>query len=647
MPIFLKPFILFIILITSCVINAQKEIDTQSNAIDKDRELLEQALNYIDKESEDRKKAFIIGHDVLRRTKNESNRIAAHKVLVSYHYNKYATDSALFYAKNAVQLIGNKQDSLSLKSLSSFYLFLSNASRDKNLLKDSKKWALKGIDAAQKCGDLKIMDKHTISLANAYRIMGDTPKALELLELNLEDKENPNRYETYALCYGSLENYTLALFYHQKALDYYTTVNDQRSSAIALMNIGVAYLDLYKDDEALIYFNRSLLIAREYDYPLIVLNDLLNISVVYRAKNELKKAKKVYNDVLTISQKSGYLKQQLFVYQWLKEIAIEEKRFKEALGYTEKKNKIKDSINKLQKDKEITKLEVQYETLKKEKEIAVLKKNQELKVLEIKREQSQKEIISYAFIIILIPLIGLLFIYYQKLKSQNLLNKKQKEIGEQKIEALIRSQELKLIKTSINTQHKERKRIAQELHDRIGGNLAAIKLQFSSVKENSENLELIYEQLDDTYEQVRILSHDLIPEKFIHSNFTQLLNEYMENIGNASELTINISTYQENKINGIDPLFHNELFSVFQELITNTIKHASASKVEIQINLVGNSILINFEDNGKGFDSSNGSLGLGLTNIENRIQKLSGSMYIDSRLRRGTIFNIEIPMQIH
>lgn len=643
-PLFIRFIIVFLLLITTAITSAQKVMETPSKTFNAERQLLEQAKNYLDEESKDRIKAFAIGHDVLKKTNNETHKIAAYALLTSYHYKKYATDSALFYAKKAILIIGDKQDSLSLKSLASFYLFLSNASRDKNLIKDSKKWALKGIEAAEKCGDLNIKDSHTISLANAYRIMGDTPKALKLLETNLEDKEKSSRYEALALCYLSLKNYTKALFYHQKALEYYTTFDDHRSKAIALMNIGVVYLDMYKDDDALAYFNRSLLIAREFNYPLIVLNNLLNISVVYEAKNEIKKAKKVYNDVLTVSQESGYLKQQLFVYQRLKEIAIGEKKYKAALGFTEKKNLLQDSINTLQKDKEIANLEVQYETLKKEKEITLLKKNQEFKVLEIEKQQSQKKTLTYAFIIIVIPLIGLLFLYYQKLKNQNLLNKKQKEIGEQKIDTLIRDQELKLIKNAIKVQDKERTRIAQELHDRIGGNLAAIKLQFSSIKEGSESLEIIYQQLDDSYNQVRILSHDLIPEKFRHSNFTQLLKEYMENIGNASNLQISISTYQENKINAIAPWFHNELFSVFQELITNTMKHANASTVEIQIDFIDDSIFIIYEDNGKGYDTATATHGIGLSNMNNRIQNLSGTIAIDSQLGRGTIFNFNLPV---
>ncbi|WP_024772378.1 tetratricopeptide repeat-containing sensor histidine kinase [Aquimarina macrocephali] len=643
MTIFSKPTLVFIFLIVCSIAKAQTKEGGNLKIPKKDHELLEQAKNYLEEENEEQKEAFRISHDVLKRTKSEKNKVIANSILSKYHYYKYATDSSLFYAKKAVGLIGNKQDSLSLKYLSSLYTTLSNASRDKNLIEASKKWALKGIETAQKSGNLEDLDKHTSNLAITYRLVGNIPKALELLESTLSYRENPNRYASIAICYLELKNYTKALFYHKKALDYYITTDNKRSEAITLLNIGAVYMDMNEDDMALVYFNKSLPIAEEYNYPLIILNNMLNISEVFQSKKEFKKAKKGYNEVLSLARESGYLEQQLYIYQRLKVIALEEKKYKKALDYTEKKNQIQDSIHNLQKDEEVAKLEIQYETLKKEKEITILKKNQEFKVLEIKRQQFQKQTLTYAFIVILIPLAGLLFLYYQRLKNQRLLHKKEKEIGEQKIEALIRGQELKLIKNSISIQDKERKRIAQQLHDRIGGNLAAIKLQFNSVKKKSENLDVIYQQLDETYKQVRELSHDLIPKKFRHNNFIQLLKEYMQNIGNASKLSIHISTYSEHKINEIDHSFHNQLFSIFQELITNTIKHANARKVEIQIDFIDDLTHIIYEDNGNGFDISVTSLGIGLSNIESRIQKLSGVMHIDSRLKRGTIITIEIP----
>ncbi|MHA7058691.1 tetratricopeptide repeat-containing sensor histidine kinase [Aquimarina sp. M1] len=620
------------------------ETSKQLKNIPNDRELLDNARDYLTSENEDRENAFRISHEILKRTNSENNIVTAYNILSSYHYRTYATDSALYYGKKALQLNKSKHDTLSLKSLSISYKLLSNASRDKNLIEDSKKWALKGIETAKKIQDLEELYWHTANLAITYRISGNIQKALEIFESTLEFQENPNSYGSIALCHIDLKNYTKAIFYHKKALDFYIADNNQRSVAISLMNIGAVYLEMGEGDKALVYFNKSLPIAKKHGYPLITLNNLINISEVFQLQKNFKKAIEGYTNVLTMAKQSGYFRQQLYVYDRLKAIALIEKQPEKVIAYMEKKIHLKDSINKIQRDEEVSKLEVEYETLKKEKEITVLKKNQELKVLEIEKQQTQKKTLTYAFIIIIIPLAGLLFLYYQKIKNQDLLIKKQDEIAKQKIKTLLQDQELTLIKTSVSIQDKERKRIAQELHDRIGGNLAAIKLQFSATApKNMENFDFLSQQLDDTYKQVRMLSHDLIPEKFKQNNFTHLLKEYTQNIGNASELSIKISTYQEKKINKIDHSFQNNLFSVFQELITNTIKHANASNIQIQIDLIENLFHIIFEDDGKGFDTSNTSFGIGLSGVKNRIQKLSGAMHMDSRLGRGTIINIEIP----
>ncbi len=638
-------FILVLTLIgMSSVAYSQKKTEDRLD----ERKLLEKSLEYLEKESKEYEKAYEIGHNILQNTKSKHNKILSFKTLSLYHYYKYTSDSAIFYANKGLELTSSRKDSSSLKLSSRFYLILSQASRDKGLIEDSKKWALKGIEIVKAFKNKEKLIEHELNLARTYRIKGNTPKALELFKTAAKRRTDPAIYTSIAICYLDLKKFEQALFYHKKTLKIYDTIstiaNRNRKKAVVLLNIGAVYSEMHKNKKALSYFNKSLEIAKAYNYPLISLNDMLNIGVVLEDEKEFTEAKNVYKDALSLAKYKGYLKQQSFAYQRLKEIAVLEKNYKDALRYTEKNKKLNDSIGSLQKDEEIAKLEIQYETLKKEKEISNLKKDQQLRNLEINREQSQKKIMLFGFIIILIPLTGMLVQYYQKLKHQSLLNQKQKELGEQKIEALIRNQELKLIRNSINAQYKERKRIAKELHDRIGGNLAAIKLQFSSIKENKKILNPIYHQIDDTYQQVRVISHDLIPKKFNHNDFTQVVKEYMNNIGEASNLTIHISTYQEDEINRMDLSFHNELFSVFQELITNTIKHANANMVEIQIDFIYDHLNIIFEDNGKGFNPYTKSSGIGLSNIENRVKKLSGHLNIDSNKVRGTIVRIEIPI---
>jgi len=183
------------------------------------------------------------------------------------------------------------------------------------------------------------------------------------------------------------------------------------------------------------------------------------------------------------------------------------------------------------------------------------------------------------------------------------------------------------------------------MHDSVGGNLAAIKLQFSQLYNHPDKLKLIYSQLDDTYEQVRNLSHNLLPKKIRENDFVFLVKEYIHTVEDASEITINLSFYDEEKINTLSKILQNELFSIFQELTTNTLKYAKAKTIDIQLDVLNECLFFVYEDDGIGFDLSMITLGIGLTNIKNRVENYNGILHIDSKPNRGTNINIEIPLK--
>ncbi|WP_273567844.1 sensor histidine kinase [Maribacter halichondriae] len=289
-------------------------------------------------------------------------------------------------------------------------------------------------------------------------------------------------------------------------------------------------------------------------------------------------------------------------------------------------------------------LEVQYETLQKEKEIDSLQEDQILKAAELKRQKTIKNAFLIGFLIILIPIFALLYVYYQKLQAQSQLSSQQEELNKQKMAALKQEQELNLIKASIDGQDEERKRIAQELHDSIGGNLAGIKLQLASLDGTSKKLKPISDQLDETYQLVRDISHTLIPKKFREHEFTGLLQEYLNSISGTGQVQIGFHPHPKGKINTIDEKEQLELFNIVKELMTNTLKHAEATKVDIHLSLIDDELSLLFEDNGNGFDATVATDGIGFQNIKNRVAELKGKLHIDSTLKRGTIISIEIPI---
>ena len=86
------------------------------------------------------------------------------------------------------------------------------------------------------------------------------------------------------------------------------------------------------------------------------------------------------------------------------------------------------------------------------------------------------------------------------------------------------------------------------------------------------------------------------------------------------------------------------VYRIIQELLNNAIKHADASEIDVQLNKIDGTLLIMVEDNGNGFDHENAKLGLGLGNLQSRVNVLRGEMEIDSSHERGTSVTVHIPL---
>ncbi|WP_299123397.1 sensor histidine kinase [uncultured Winogradskyella sp.] len=290
-------------------------------------------------------------------------------------------------------------------------------------------------------------------------------------------------------------------------------------------------------------------------------------------------------------------------------------------------------------------LELKYETLEKEKEIDKLQEDQLLQEAEIERQKTIKYAFLIGFLVLLIPIILLLVVYYQKLQTQSLLNTQQEAMNQQEVKNLLQTQELELAKNAISVQSKERGRIARELHDSIGGNLAGIKLKMNSLGDNKPEFRQILNQLDTTYNQVREISHSLIPEEFETTVFTDLLGDYIQTISEDSSLNLRFEAYPKDFLNTINVQLQVGLLNIIKELVTNAMKHSEAEEIIIQLTSPSNEkgIELIYEDDGIGFDLEKVNKGIGLNNMETRVAEFNGTISINTAKNRGTVISISIP----
>ena len=227
---------------------------------------------------------------------------------------------------------------------------------------------------------------------------------------------------------------------------------------------------------------------------------------------------------------------------------------------------------------------------------------------------------------------------------QRKLNKKQQAYRE--IETLLEKQELKSAYSLIEGQDQERKRIAAEIHDNVGNLMATLKI-FSDLvlqKEQDPELKRLNMKINDITKtatiEIRKISHSLDTGIIQNFGFKPAIGQLQEAIQSSGKIEFYTQVDIENKLSKNVSL---HLYRIIQELLTNTLKHGKATKARLEITQLENEISTIYEDNGIGLDvNATSKMGIGLQNIQSRINHMQGELTIHSS-ERGSTFIIEIP----
>lgn len=193
----------------------------------------------------------------------------------------------------------------------------------------------------------------------------------------------------------------------------------------------------------------------------------------------------------------------------------------------------------------------------------------------------------------------------------------------------------------ITTQELEQKRIAADLHDELGGNLAAIKMTLQSFHLPKEQSETMNYLIDKASNNTRHIAHDLMPPEFENTSLPVILEKFYQRIN--TEGKINFKFYYSGKSGRSDKYEDLIFYRIIMELTNNIIKHSKATEATIQLIYHDKLTTLMAEDNGKGFPEEK-SVGMGLKNVRSRVKFLNGTVNIDSRPGSTTI-TIQIPFK--
>lgn len=203
----------------------------------------------------------------------------------------------------------------------------------------------------------------------------------------------------------------------------------------------------------------------------------------------------------------------------------------------------------------------------------------------------------------------------------------------------------------IQTEEKERKRFAKDLHDGLGPLLSTIKMSITSLaqiehdkasKEIVDNTEMI---INEAIRSLKDISDNLSPHVLNNFGLLRALRNFTNKINVTKAIKINLESNMTNE--RFDNNIEVVLYRVVCELINNTIKHASAKMIEIDLHKQHNYLKITYRDNGRGFDKNKleeipAVGGMGFSNIYSRINSLKGDISIDSEPGEGTLVYIKV-----
>ena len=313
---------------------------------------------------------------------------------------------------------------------------------------------------------------------------------------------------------------------------------------------------------------------------------------------------------------------------------LEEDRgnYQSALDYYRQYHDLSDSLVNESNRNKISELQVAFDTEKKEQEIEILNTRNSLQAAVI--ERNNLYILAAALLIAAIVIMSILMLRQRSLRADTQLEQEKSKLKSEQIRAVIDSQE------------KERKRFAMDLHDDFGQLISALKLNVSKLRNSgtSQIAEKSEEILDSMYSSLKNIAFDLMPHTLFEKGLEEAVEGLCDQVNTSGEVKMATQSFELKDL--IDNDQKVAVYRIIQELVSNCLKYSKATRINIGMTNLGESLSLVIEDDGDGFDLlhfKNG-VGNGWKNIRSRLDLLGGEIVFDTVPgRKNTTVSLEIP----
>jgi signal transduction histidine kinase len=243
--------------------------------------------------------------------------------------------------------------------------------------------------------------------------------------------------------------------------------------------------------------------------------------------------------------------------------------------------------------------------------------------------------------LVLASFIILFVVFYQKKMIQAQLKHQQLELDFQQ----------KMMEATLESEENERRRLAGDLHDSVGGMLSTIRVGLTTIAKqmpDPRSLEQSKQMLDDTISSVRRISLDLMPSTLDKFGLLPAIKEICERFQSVALIPVDFQEIGE--VKPIESKRELKIFRIVQELINNSIKHAHASRINVSVHSKEELNII-VEDDGVGFDpllnntAMQSGKGLGLYNMANRARLLGAKLDFGNQIIKGSKITLTVPYE--
>jgi signal transduction histidine kinase len=525
--------------------------------------------------------------------------------------------------------------------LNFFYNQLANCDHKEGLYKTAAAWYYKALVAAIRSESSKSIVGVQTNIAVLMNDMGKPQSALYYLEQAIKmaraehmGVELGNALANKAIAHDYLKQRDSCLSTYKEAIEIAHQTGSNQLLVSSLYGMGSTYYDLKQYDKALQYGRMAVQQTDKGD----IYNSMFAYYVVGNAFAQMHRRDSALfylEKFMSIAQNLGLGRYEAEANKSLGQMYFLDGQMSKAANHLARYVTSNDSLINAETEQQADEMQVKYRTAEQEKKL--IQKELLLTRQEAALQQKKTMLAVVCGIIALALLSGYIGYRYQRRRR---LEKQQRQRQEQQMMQL---------RAMLEGEEKERRRIARELHDDIGGLLTIARMRVDTLgKEHAAgDRDELSTLLDKISYGVRGTAHRLLPDIILRHKLPDVIRLLAEPIQHSGKLDITVQQLGSFEQFEEDTDFKLNVYRIVQELVSNILKHAQATEAVIELRHLNNTFEITVEDNGRGYDTTQQTDGIGLENVRMRVSYLGGELSVSSTPGTGTSVYIQIDLHPH